>query len=102
DYVSKFVRSGVTAVSELMLNGYMDSDAVETVRLKLLPDTICVPAPKPPHIIMVHDESSFDIRVAPGIKVPPGYGSHFRSFDGKQRTCMVEGNRGGRSDTECQ
>jgi hypothetical protein len=94
DYVSKFVRSGVTAVSELMLHGYMDSDAVVTDRLKLLPDATCVPAQKPPHIIMVHDESSFDIRVAPGIKVPPGYGSHFLSFDGKARHFVVEGAGG--------
>jgi hypothetical protein len=93
-YVSKFVRSGVTAVSELMLHGYMESDAVVTDRLKLLPDTTCVPAGKPPHIIMVHDESSFDIRVAPGIKVPAGYGSHFRSFDGKTRHFVVEGAGG--------
>ena len=43
---------------------------------------------------MVHDESSFDIRVAPGIKVPPGYGSHFLSFDGKARHFVVEGAGG--------
>src|ERR1700722_9961653 len=93
-YVSKFVRSGVTALSELMMHGYMESDAVVTDRLKLLPDATCVPAQKPPHIIMVHDESSFDIRVAPGIKVPPGYGSHFLSFDGKARHFVVEGAGG--------
>jgi hypothetical protein len=93
-YVSKFARSGVTALSELMLHGYMESDAAVTDRLKLLPDATCVPARKPPHIIMVHDESSFDIRVAPGIKVPPGYGSHFLSFDGKARHFVVEGAGG--------
>src|SRR5580700_8667848 len=93
-YVSKFARSGVTALSELMLHGYMESDAVVTDRLKLLPDATCVPARKSPHIIMVHDESSFDIRVAPGIKVPPGYGSHFLSFDGKARHFVVEGAGG--------
>jgi Sulfatase len=93
-YVSKFVRSGVTAVSELMLHGYMESDAVVTDRLKLLPDATCVPARKPPHIILVHDESSFDIRLAPDIKVPAGYGSHFLSFDGKARHFVVEGAGG--------
>jgi hypothetical protein len=93
-YVSKFARSGVTAISELMLHGYMESDAVVTDQLKLLPDATCVPAQKPPHIIMVHDESSFDIRVAPGIKVPEGYGSHFLSFDGKARHFVVEGAGG--------
>src|SRR3979490_290098 len=93
-YVSKFARSGVTAVTELMLHGYMESDAVVTDRLKLLPDATCVPARKPPHIIMVHDESSFDIRVAPGIKVPPGYGSPFQSFDGKTPHFVVGGGGG--------
>jgi hypothetical protein len=93
-YVSKFARSGVTALSELMLHGYMESDAAVTDRLKMLPEATCVPAQKPPHIIMVHDESSFDIRVAPGVKVPAGYGSHFLSFDGKARHFIVEGAGG--------
>jgi hypothetical protein len=51
----------------------------------------CKPAIKPPHIILIHDESSFDIRSAPGIKVPPDYGKHFISFDGKERSFLVEG-----------
>jgi sulfatase-like protein len=93
-YVSKFVRSGVTALAELTVHGYMESDAVVTDRLRSLPETTCAPARKPPHIIMVHDESSFDIRVAPGVKVPPGYGAHFRSFDGKTRHFIVEGAGG--------
>ena len=38
--------------------------------------------------------SSFDIRMAPGIKVPDGYGAHFKSFDGKERNFLVEGNGG--------
>jgi hypothetical protein len=77
-----------------MLHGYMESAAVVTDRLKLLPAATCAPAAKPPHILLVHDESSFDIRVAPGIKVPPGYGGHFRSFDGKQRHFIAEGAGG--------
>src|SRR5713101_1296169 len=93
-YVSKFSRSGVAAISELMLHGYMESDATVTDRLKMLPDATCAPASKPPHIILVHDESSFDIRVAPGIKVPAGYGPHFRSFDGKERRFIAEGAGG--------
>jgi hypothetical protein len=93
-YVSKFVRSGVTALTELSRHGYLESDASVTDRLKMLGDATCVPAEKPPHIILVHDESSFDIRVAPGIKVPPGYGTHFLSFDGKARHFVVEGAGG--------
>src|SRR5579862_4005072 len=93
-YVSKFARSAVTEISEYMRHGYLNSDAVVTDRLRLLPDATCMPAGKPPHILLVHDESSFDIRVAPGIKVPPGYGSHFLSFDGKARHFVVEGAGG--------
>jgi hypothetical protein len=93
-YVSKFSRSGVAAISALMMQGYMESDAVVTDRLIMLPGTTCAPIGKPPHIILVHDESSFDIRVAPGIKVPAGYGPHFRSFDGRERQLVAEGAGG--------
>ena len=93
-YVSKFSRSGVTAISELMIHGYMESAATVADGLKMLPDATCTPGAKPPHIMLVHDESSFDIRVAPGVKVPPGYGSHFRSFDGKERHFIAEGAGG--------
>ena len=43
---------------------------------------------------MIHDESSFDIRQAGGVKVPPGYGGHFNSFDGKARKFLAESNGG--------
>ena len=38
--------------------------------------------------------SSFDIRTVPDVKVPAGYGAHFRSFDGQQRGFVVEGAGG--------
>ena len=82
-YVSKFSHSGFAAIFDLMAHGYLDAGATLTERLKTLPEATCTPTAKPPHIILVHDESSFDIRVAPGVKVPADYGGHFRSFDGK-------------------
>jgi hypothetical protein len=91
--VSSFARSGVDAIAELMTHGLMQSDAVAAERLQPIPDQ-CRPTAPPPHIILIHDESSFDIRMAPGIKVPRGYGAHFKSFDGKQRNFLVEGNGG--------
>jgi hypothetical protein len=42
----------------------------------------------------MHDESSFNITAAPGIRVPPGYHRHFQSFDGKARRLVVEGTGG--------
>jgi hypothetical protein len=90
NYVSKFARSGVAAVSDLALRGYMESDASVTERLATALDPTCRPAVRP-HIIMLFDESSFDITAAPGIKVPPGYKTHFKSLDGKARELLVEG-----------
>jgi hypothetical protein len=94
NHVSHFARSGIDAVSALWSNGFMESDALVADRLRLVPEAACHPAIKPPHIIMVHDESSFDIRNAPGVRVPRGYGQHFRSFDGKARGFIVEGAGG--------
>src|SRR6267142_1457924 len=54
----------------------------------------CHPIGRRPNIIMIHDESSFDIRQAAGIKVTAGYGRHFKSFDGKERKFLAESNGG--------
>ena len=94
NYVSKFARTGVEAVHELITHGYLDSDATITERLKAPPIATCAPARKLPHIILLHDESSFDITAIPGVSVPPGYKNHFRSFDGKVRKLIVEGAGG--------
>jgi Sulfatase len=93
-YVSKFARSGVAAVSGLLTQGYMESEPVVADHLKTLPETICAPLTQPPHIILVHDESSFDARALPDVKVPPDYGSYFASFDGRHRSFIVEGAGG--------
>jgi hypothetical protein len=93
-YLSKFSRSGVTAVSDFINYGFMESDVSAAGRLKVPLLDSCHPAARRPNIIMIHDESSFDIREADGIKVPPGYGSHFKSFDGKERKFLAESNGG--------
>jgi hypothetical protein len=93
DYVSKFARSGVEAVYEFATHGLLESDATVAEQLKL-PAAACSAGAKLPNIILLHDESSFDITAAPGIKVPPGYQRHFRSFDGKARKLVVEGAGG--------
>ena len=94
NHISNFARSGVLSVFELMTHGFLESDSAVADRLKLLPDATCQPAARPPHIIILLDESSFDITAAPGIKVPPGYERHFRSFDGKARSFLVEASGG--------
>jgi hypothetical protein len=94
NYISSFVRSGVDAVTAYSKHGFLDSGPPTADHLKPVADWTCRPARKPPHIILIHDESSFDIRLAPGIKVPDGYGAHFKSFDGKERNFLAEGNGG--------
>jgi hypothetical protein len=93
-YLSKFARSGVTAVSDFINYGFMESDAVAAEHLKVPLVDSCHPAGRRPNIVMIHDESSFDIRQANGIKVPAGYGSHFKSYDGKERKFLAESNGG--------
>jgi hypothetical protein len=93
-YLSKFARSGVTAVSDFVSYGFMQSDAVLAERLKVPLVDSCHVAGRRPHIIMIHDESSWDIRQAGGVKVPAGYGSHFKSYDGKERGFMPESSGG--------
>jgi len=93
-YLSKFARSGVTAVYDLMQYGVLEADASANDRLNVPLVDSCHPAGRRPNIIMIHDESSFDIRAAAGVKVPAGYGSHFKSFDGRERTFVAESNGG--------
>jgi hypothetical protein len=80
---------GVEAVHELATHGYLESDA--SVAGSLDAAVACHPSRKLPHIILLHDESSFDITAAPGVKVPPGYRRHFQSLDGNARKLVVEG-----------
>jgi phosphoglycerol transferase MdoB-like AlkP superfamily enzyme len=93
-YLSKFSRSGVTAVSDFIQYGFLESDAVAHDHLNVPLVDSCHPAGRRPNIIMIHDESSFDIRQAEGIKVPRGYGSYFNSSDGKARKFLAESNGG--------
>jgi hypothetical protein len=93
-YVSKFARSGVETVSSLWRYGWIEAEASVAERIAMTPAPVCRLAKRPPHIILVHDESSFDIRAVDGVKVPRGYGEHFRSFDGKQRQFTVESHGG--------
>ena len=94
NYVSKFARSGVTGTVDLFTRGYLESDETVAERLSAVADATCQTARKPPHIVMVFDESSFDITRVPGVKVAANYQDHFRSFDGKSRTFLVEGAGG--------
>ena len=94
NHVSTFIRSGVTTAYELTTKGWIDFDTLTSDQLRVAADEPCHLSGKPPNIIMVLDEASFDASVVPGVKLPPGYGGHFRSFDGKTRSLFVEGSGG--------
>src|SRR5208282_4467083 len=94
NHISNFVRSGVLSVSELVTHGWLEADATVPDQLESSLDGICKPATKPPNIIMLLDESSFDITASPSAKVPPGYRRHFRSFDNRERSLLVEATGG--------
>jgi hypothetical protein len=94
NHISTFVRSGVTTAYELSTKGWIDFDATTSDQLRAAAHETCHPSVKPPNIVMVLDEASFDASAVPGIKLPPGYGGHFQSWDGKRRSLIVEGSGG--------
>src|SRR4026209_585076 len=85
NYVSKFARTGVESMHELITHGYLDSRSTTAGQLKVPPVAACAPARKLPHIILLHDESSFDITAIPGVNVPPGHKNPFSPLDGQAR-----------------
>ncbi len=93
-HVSKFARSGVETLSDLWSRGWLEAEAAVSDRIATAPPPQCRLAKRPPHIILVHDESSFDARAIDGVKWPPGDAEHFRAGDGKQRQFMVDSHGG--------
>jgi hypothetical protein len=106
NHISSLARSGVVAVSRLTSTGWIEADpptqpspllargAHAAAPIVLPPATGCDTKVKRPHIIIMLDESSFDVTAAPGIKVPAGYTNYFKSSDGKQRTFVAEATGG--------
>src|SRR3954453_5530424 len=102
NHISNLARSGVVAVSRLASTGWIGADSPANDPLSLARDAraaglpglpsgeACDGTAKRPHIIMLLDESSFDVTSAPDIRVPAGYTDYFKSSDGKQRTMIAE------------
>jgi hypothetical protein len=91
NHVSNFARSGVAQVSYLVMNDWLEADRKAVSQIQGVAHETCTPATKPPHIIMVLDESSFDITAAPGIKVPEGYKRLFQ-IAGRQAAQLYRGS----------
>lgn len=105
NHISNLARSGVVAASRLASTGWIEADppadrplltreAHAAGPLALPGGDTCNVTTKRPHIILLLDESSFDVTTAPDIKVPPGYADFFKSADGKRRTMIAESTGG--------
>lgn len=95
NHISNLARSGVVSVSHLTSTGWIEADPKPLVgTAQAAPLAECEPGGKRPNIVMVLDESSFDISAAPGIKVPADYHDYFRSLDGRQRAFVAESSGG--------
>lgn len=104
NHVSNLARSGVVAVSRLASTGWIEADPPAGGPLAAgayaagwpgLPrGETCDSTVKRPHIIMLLDESSFDVTRAPGVKVPMGYSNYFKSIDGISRSMVAESTGG--------
>src|SRR6516162_1636273 len=93
-YVSKFARSAAVAAVDLTTGGVLEADPATGDRLNLGTVGACPAGRKLPHIVMVFDESSFDVTMMPDVKVAANYHERFRSSDGKTRAFVVEGAGG--------
>ena len=93
-YVSKFARSAAVAAVDLTNGGVLEADPATGERLNVGPVAACPPGRKLPHIVMVFDESSFDVTMMPNVKVAADYRERFRSSDGQTRAFVVEGAGG--------
>src|SRR5215813_10144387 len=93
-YVSKFARSAAVAAVDLTNGGVLEADPATGERLNVGTVAACPPGRKLPHIVMVFDESSFDVTMMPNVKVAANYRERFRSSDGQTRAFVVEGAGG--------
>jgi hypothetical protein len=95
NHISNLARSGVAATSQLASGGWLEAAAKSPGETPMPAASAgCAAGARQPHIIMLLDESSFDIRAVPGIKVPAGYGDLFKSIDGRQRRFVAEATGG--------
>ena len=95
NHISNLARSGVAAMSQLMADGWIEADPAPLLRsAHAAPAYACDGGVRRPHVILLLDESSFDITAAPGIKVPDGYAEFFKSSDGRRRSMIAESTGG--------
>lgn len=89
-YVSSFYSSWSETISTLLRGQLIEASQAEPGRRPFAEPSTCPMPEKPPHIILVHQESVFPPSYFPAIDYSKSLDPLFRSGDGKLRKLRVE------------
>ena len=91
-FVSSFYGSWPETLETLLRGEILESTASASRRPPILSlaQTSCAPAEKPPHIVLIHEESVFPPEIFPKLAYDKRLDAMFRSFDGRTRHMRVE------------
>lgn len=88
-YLNSFYRSWAETI-ETLWRGQLIEAAQVSEGPTLTPMTTCKPVEKPPHVILIHQESIVPPGLFPTLDYDRRLDDFFRSHDGKARTLRVE------------
>jgi len=88
-YLGSFYSSWPETVDTLWRGQLLDALPSQSKPPFAIPTT-CTPSGKPPHVILIHQESVFDPAQFPQIDYDHGLDPFFKSFDGKVHKLRVE------------
>ncbi len=91
-FVSSFYGSWPETLETLVRGQMMETASAASHRPPLLTmaQQTCAPTQKPPHIILIHEESVFPPPIFPQLNYDKRLDSMFKSFDGRMRRMRVE------------
>ena len=91
-FVSSFYGTWPETLETLLRGEILESSSSAPRRPPILSLTqmSCAPAEKPPHIILIHEESVFPPAIFPKLAYDKRLDSMFQSFDGRLRRMRVE------------
>lgn len=88
-YISSFALSWTETIETLIKGQLIDAAATSTA-LPFAAPASCTPAQKPPHIILIHQESVVPPEFFPQLGYDRSLDPFFRSFDGRLHRLRVE------------
>ncbi len=88
-HLTSFYAS-VGEASEAIWRGGLVAAAAKPSGAPLIAGKTCAPSDKPPHIILIHEESITEPNIFPGLQYDPGVMPFFYSDDGKLHRLRVE------------